>query len=219
MKALAHEREEREISHKLEHVRQLARAQESNLRDAEAIRKRAEADFEGETREWAIRIDAQKREHEAAVVRLEQLHREAAGLEREASERRAAYEAERAEFREELDAEKKAWERERSSTEATLAEKAVRGGAETWVVTSGAMTPEEEMKTSEGMKVERMSLRRATFLPPQRNESPTQPQVQEARHTLELPLTQETWVRESAQFSLSGLTSLHHHQDAICIRA
>ena len=53
------------------------------------------------------RIDAQKREHEAAVVRLEQLHREAAGLEREASERRAAYEAELKEFREELDAAKK----------------------------------------------------------------------------------------------------------------
>ena len=112
----AHEREERDISHKLEHVRTLLRAQESNLRDAEAMRKRAESDFEGETREWAVRVDAQKREHEAAVVRLEQLHREAAGLEREAAERRAEYEAERSEFRKEL-------ERERSSTEATLAEK------------------------------------------------------------------------------------------------
>ena len=114
----AHEREERDIAHKLEHVRRLAKTQESGLHDAEALRKQAQTDFEGETREWTIRVDAQKREHESAVARLEALHREAAGLEREASDRRLAYEAERLEFREELDGVKKAWEKERAAMEA-----------------------------------------------------------------------------------------------------
>ena len=86
------------------------------------MRKRAEADFEGETREWAMRIDAQKREHEAAVVRLEQLHREAAGLEREA--RRGARRTRlSAEVSKGARASKKRRERERSSMETTLAEK------------------------------------------------------------------------------------------------
>jgi len=40
------------------------------------LRRHREVKFEGEVREWGVRMDASKREHEAAVGRLEGLHRE-----------------------------------------------------------------------------------------------------------------------------------------------
>ena len=54
-------------------------------------------------RPWrVVRMDASKREHEAAVSRLEGLHRESARLERDAVSRREEVDTERAAFRKEL---------------------------------------------------------------------------------------------------------------------